>query len=542
MGIKNIKDKLVKSKRGIALGMAVLMGGMALYQFNDLSVVAYVANAQAGGNVYWNEATGPMMYYGKNRSYFGHLRVNGKGAICLDATKKLNTGRTGNIAEYAFDGSSNFPTGISRDGAEMLSYAIIMGGGGNGREISKPTYYILCQTLCWMAEAKGGNVTWEDLEEWKIQTKELANHLKSPYNQSVKDAIDTYCENATRQLRPEAVASFMSKYASEAPPLELNYDENTGLWTNDFELIDYGDALAQGFDQVWMQYFLDYDKAVVDIGLDSKLKMEHKAEGTRNWVHVEFNGDIEELKAVGPIRLEYPEGDGKANTFGLNNMSIWTPADSGQQHLLADVQYDSWYVYMSFGNRSTPTPGPTGDYYTVTVDTRQHDETFVSNYNIDLNKFDFETGEPLENAEFEILERMDTSQFDDSVDHNGGNDGTYPLDDLNFDKFKKVRDNTVKPTDDWQVCGSYTTDANGVISHTDVFKYDFTATYCDGHPDPVITYPEEPEIPEAEEGEEPDTSAHDEWEELCAQIDAAAQEAWEKAVAECEARTNFHFK
>lgn len=49
----------------------------------------------------------------------------------------------------------------------------------------------------------------------------------------------------------------------------------------------------------------------------------------------------------------------------------------------------------------------------------RHDETFVSNYNI--NKYDVEIGQPLENAEFEILKKMDTSQFDDSVDHNGGN-------------------------------------------------------------------------------------------------------------------------
>jgi len=530
-------------KRLLAFGLAVLMGiGIVVPSIHDLTY-AKSANSQAGGNKFWNKERRPYPgdYYGKTgRDYFGYLKVDGKAAVCLDASKSLHTGKTGDINVYNFDGSSNFPTGISREGAELMGYAILLGGGGNGKEITDLNFYIITQTICWMAESKGGNVTWEDLEEWRNETYKLSDYFKAPYNTTVKNSIDYYLKEVTRQVRPEAVASFMSKYPSEAPTLTLNYDEDTGIYSNDFELIDYGEATAAGFDQVWMQYFLDYDAAVAKLEAEGKidkntLKMEHKAEGTRNWVHVEYTGDIEKLKSCGPIPLHFKEGtDGAKYTQSLQSLSIWTPDDPSQQHLLADATSEDWTVYMTFGNMPIPdTPSTsTGEgSYTVTVNTHKHEETFVSNYNIDLYKYDYETGKPLANSEFEILEKMDTSQFDDSVDHNGGNpNGTYPLDDLNFDKFSQVKYDTKKPTDDWEVCGTFTTDENGHINHKDVFNYDFTATYCDGHPDPEIEYIE----CDHEEGEDCDC------EEKNAQLEEEAWEAWQKAVDECAARTNFH--
>ena len=547
-----MKSKLF-NKRVIAFALAgLILGTNAIPSiFNVYDTYAdFNGTAQAGTNVFWNEAMGPYPgnYYGKiGRKYFGKLKVNGKAAICLDSTKALNTGKTGTIAQYNFDGTQSFPTGISRDGAEMLSYAMIMGGGGNGRQVTDDNYYILCQCLCWMIESKNGNVSWEDLDEWKTETIKLSDYLIPPYNVTVKQTIEKYCENAISMLRPESVSEFMSKYPNEAPILTLDYDESKGIYTKDFELIHYLDAVDKGFSQVWMQYFLDYDAAIAKLEAEGKidkgtLKIEHHNDDPsspgRNWIHVEYTGDIEKLKACGPIPLGYKENtDGWKYTYGLQNLSIWTPDDSSQQHLFSDVNYGAWAVYMSFGG-GTPGGGNNDGgggggegSYTVTVNTHQHDETFVSNYNIDLYKYDFETGEPLENSEFEILERMDLSQFDDSVDHNGGNpDGTFKLDDLNFDKFSKVKANTEKPTEEWEVCQTQTTDSEGHINHKDVFQYDFTATYCDGHPDPEIEYIE------CDHDEEDDCDCDEKNE----QLEKDAWAAWEKAVEECEKRTNFH--
>ena len=528
-------NTFTKHKRGIAFGLALLMGGGVI----GSSIKNIKAYTETVGNIrntvdYWNSSSGSFDYYGKiGRHSLKKLQFSdGQAAICLDATKALNTGKTGTIISSTYE-AGTFPTGVSRDGAEILGYALALAGGANGGRIEDPYWYCICQCLCWMVEAKGGNVTWEDLDEWVIQTKELGKHLNLDY-QTFCDRVDYFVKEALRQIRPESVASFMSKYPSEAPTLTLNYDEDTGIYSNDFELIDYGEAAAAGFDQVWMQYFLDYENAPAKVGLQDKLTMKKMTEGTKNWVHVEFKGDIEELKNAGPIPLQFEEGDGKANTFKLDSLDVWVPNDSGQQHLLANVNTSDWTVYMTFGNMpipDTPSTGTGEGSYTVTVNTHKHEETFVSNYNIDLYKYDFETGQPLENAEFEILERMDTSQFDNSVDHNGGNpDGTYPLDDLNFDKFGQVKYDTKKPSDDWEVCGTFTTDENGHINHKDVFNYDFTATYCDGHPDPEIETIE----CDHEEDEDCDCDKKNE------RLEEEAWDAWQKAVDECAARTNFH--
>ncbi|RGO62915.1 hypothetical protein DXB08_33705 [Hungatella hathewayi] len=324
----------------------------------------------------------------------------------------------------------------------------------------------------------------------------------------------------------------MSKWPSDAPVQELDYNEEKGIWEKDFELIDYLEAVETGYDQVWMQYFLDWDKAPARVGLEGKLKMEHMCDGGRNWVHVEFNGDIEELKAVGPIEFHFDpieHKDGFENTFSPTALDIWDPQRGDVQHMFMGVDYTDWTVYMTFGGEKKPTPGEGS--YTVTVNTHQHDETFTSNYNIELYKYDFETGKPLQNSTFEILERMDTNQFDDSVNHNGGNpDGILPLDDLEYDKFSKTKVSTDKPTDDWKVCSEETTDANGKIEHKDVFKYDFSAIYCDGHPDPEI------EDIECDHDEEDDCDC----DEKQAELEAAAWEAWQQAVDKCEETSNFH--
>lgn len=416
-------NKFMKHKRGIAFGLALLMGGMSIINSTSYNVLAAIQTGSVDVD-YWNPASGSMDYYGKiGRKHLWRLQFSdGKAAICLDATKALNRGKTGTIISSTYE-AGTFPTGVSRDGAEILGYALAMAGGANGGKITDPYWYCICQCLCWMTESKGGNVTWEDLEEWKVKTKELGKHLILDY-ETFCSRVDYFVQEALRQIRPESVASFMSKYPSEAPVLELKYNEDDGVWKNDFELIDYGEAVAAGYDQVWMQYFLDYEKAPARVGLQDKLTMKKMTEGTKNWIHVEFKGDIQELKDVGPVPLKFEKGDGKNNTFKLDSLDVWVPNDSGQQHLLANVNTSDWTVYMNFGGNPPKTPSTsTGEgSYTVTVNTHKHEETFVSNYNIDLYKYDYETGQPLENAEFELYER-----FDDKDEVNLERDGAVEL-------------------------------------------------------------------------------------------------------------------
>lgn len=532
MKIDNIKKNISRHKRGIALGMAILLCGITVIPYY-LQVYASSATSTNDNGDYW--VGEPADYYGKtDRNHLYMLGVDGKAAVCLDPSLRLHRGDSGNTTKYYFDPWTS-PTNLTREEGLFLAYAYIMAGGGNGKPMNYGPYYCLCQMLCWRIES--GPFTIDDFDEWVATTRPIIeNHITTNGNLRTQTlaALETYADNVKRQMKSEAVADFMSKWPSEAPVQELDYNEEKGIWEKDFELINYLDAVADGYDQVWMQYFLDWDKAPAKVGLGDKLTMEHKVDGGRNWVHVEFKGDIEELKAAGPIPLQFDaetHADGRNNTFSPTALDIWDPQRGDVQHMFMGVDYTDWTVYMTFGGEKNPTPNPGEGSYTVTVNTHQHDETFTSNYNIELYKYDFETGKPLQNSTFEILERMDTSQFDDSVNHNGGNpDGILPLDDLEYDKFSKTKVSTDKPTDDWKVCSEETTDANGKIEHKDVFKYDFSAIYCDGHPDPVI------EDIECDHDEEDDCDC----DEKQAELEAAAWEAWQQAVDKCEETSNFH--
>ena len=531
MKIDNIKKNLLKHKRGVALGLAILMGGMTILPsyLNTYALESATGTNNLGD--YW--VGGPATYYGKaDRNHLYMLAVNGRSSVCLDPSLRLHRGDLGNTTKYYFDPWTS-PTNLTREEGLFLAYAYIMAGGGNGKPMNYGPYYILCQMLCWRIES--GPFTIDDFDEWIETTRPIIqNHITNDgrMREYTLAALENYADNVKRQMKAESVADFMSKWPSDAPVQELDYNEEKGIWEKDFELIDYLEAVETGYDQVWMQYFLDWDKAPARVGLEGKLKMEHMCDGGRNWVHVEFNGDIEELKAVGPIEFHFDpieHKDGFENTFSPTALDIWDPQRGDVQHMFMGVDYTDWTVYMTFGGEKKPTPGEGS--YTVTVNTHQHDETFTSNYNIELYKYDFDTGKPLQNSTFEILERMDTNQFDDSVNHNGGNpDGILPLDDLEYDKFSKTKVSTDKPTDDWKVCSEETTDANGKIEHKDVFKYDFSAIYCDGHPDPEI------EDIECDHDEEDDCDC----DEKQAELEAAAWEAWQQAVDKCEETSNFH--
>lgn len=524
--------KKVRHKRAIAICLAVLLSILPI-------ITIIKSNADERGEVtdtnredFWTG--GPLIgnYYGHiNRNHLYHLKIDGKSGICLDSTKSLNRTKTGTKVTYSFDAWDENQTGVSKDGGLFLAYAIINGGGGNGKEPIKMGY-ILTQCVAWMVEYYNGNVSTDVIDEFYTKTYELSDHLKGEYNAGMKLLLKDFVGNIKRQMSLESIPDFAGRYPNEAPLIELEKQDD-GTYSKTFELINYDDAVANGYTEVWMQYGLEWDKGIEKAGLSDVLKYEHITNGAEHLAKFTYTGDPARLESgLGIISAGFEEGSaGYIYTASPKNLTIWNPDDAGQQHMLCDVTYEPWTVYMNFGG-SPPPPSTGGEgSYTVTVNTHQHDETFTSNYNIELYKYDFETGKPLQNSTFEILERMDTSQFDDSVDHNGGNsNGILPLDDLEFDKFSKTKVSTDKPTDDWQVCSEETTDVNGKIEHKDVFKYDFSAIYCDGHPDPEI------EDIECDHDEEDDCDC----DEKQAELEAAAWEAWQQAVDKCEATSNFH--
>ena len=139
----------------------------------------------------------------------------------------------------------------------------------------------------------------------------------------------------------------------------------------------------------------------------------------------------------------------------------------------------------------------------------RHQEDWQTDYNVQLNKYDYEMGaeqSPLEGSMFTLYEK-----FDDKDEINPDNDGGVEL--------YKGTESGKYPDRDWQSgytsspvtwndfreVNSYTTDKNGHIE-TDVPKnYHYEKTYCDGHPAPkfvpVPEYEEDPETGENNQDE-----------------------------------------
>ena len=117
----------------------------------------------------------------------------------------------------------------------------------------------------------------------------------------------------------------------------------------------------------------------------------------------------------------------------------------------------------------------------------RHEETFTAHYTIEGIKRDHETGRPLEGALFQVLESFPDRNL---VKEEEG-DGVL------------CRENCSPSPAVWEgfrQCGSLVTDKNGRMSHTDIRTYDYSKTYCGGHPTPgFLRIPEKDRDPETGE-------------------------------------------
>lgn len=195
-------------------------------------------------------------------------------------------------------------------------------------------------------------------------------------------------------------------------------------------------------------------------------------------------------------------------------------ADEAQvlMRAIGKVEEVSPEFYMTTGAGFTPTPGTggdgggsgggnRGDSGGISYRVYEHKETFESNYKVDLTKYDYETGMPLKDSAWQVLESFpDQTKLSDTE-----SDGNL--------MEKNMRED---PTtwEDWLVFeDDMMTDENGCISHADQRFYDFNHAYCNGHPVP-------PEPESGGEGEEDDED--DEYEQL--------MEEWQEKVDACEAK------
>ncbi|MDW2798763.1 SpaA isopeptide-forming pilin-related protein [Clostridium boliviensis] len=227
-----------------------------------------------------------------------------------------------------------------------------------------------------------------------------------------------------------------------------------------------------------------------------------------------------------------------------------------------------------------------GSAGTAVVNRYKHTEGFGANYNVGLNAFDSETGKPLADTHWDILEKFDDSQLDStnldlrragdyssnlgsltgaSWEEDSGNDeerislnydGDTGLNDSESNLYNQGNSSGSQferwsdPENDPCNADEHITDSNGVlhyvdsrgnihseVAHHDSRSYTYQKGYCSGHPAPVVEYEEVPE-PEYDEetGEQTNEDEIEAVEEYNQEIHDTAWAKWLEGVKECEDR------
>lgn len=171
----------------------------------------------------------------------------------------------------------------------------------------------------------------------------------------------------------------------------------------------------------------------------------------------------------------------------------------------------------------------------ITFQVFRHEEDFTSHYNVQLYKYDYETGKPLENARFVLYER-----FDDKGEININRDGPVHIYKGGKPYASYHKDNPVI-WDGFRKVGSIVTDSNGHSTQAVSHGYHYDKTFCDGHPSPVFVAVPEPETDDGEDGEEGETLNGDEIEAAKARNRELAQ-AWLDCVSSCEEQADGDFE
>lgn len=208
------------------------------------------------------------------------------------------------------------------------------------------------------------------------------------------------------------------------------------------------------------------------------------------------------------------------------NHSKIVPLEDHQRLVFLELGTSTEPYYATIG--TDPVPSLSGGSMDFKI--YRHEEEMKSTYNLQLNKYDNETGKPLSNAIFKLYER-----FDDQDQVNTERDGAVELYEGGEPYKSYYTDNPVI-WDNFRFAGSVTTDESGHGEKTVNHTYIYDKTFCDGHPAPVFI-----SVPEEETDEETGEVTNE------AEIEAAQAEnqrlahAWVSCVADCEEHASGDF-
>ena len=507
-------------KRGIAFLLAVILTVQPFFRLDIGFISAFAAENQGRSSsfAYYDSSNllkpgASFPFYGKNHNRvglwpYGLTNVEGSKSApgyCLEPNKSMRTGTGGTLVTYDLDlDGDNLPLGLTREEAEILWYALSSSGNFEGYQSNvgkvRQGHYILGQCATWAIMS--GN--WAGLDDFRNQMEVLMANLKSPtLAAQTRGALEQFFNQTNGAVEEGAVPPFASKYKSTAPVHEMTQNDD-GTYTITLKY-------SEGFD--WRQSTLVYD-------LPEGWSFTREADGV-TFICTTGNPDI------GLVKGHFEEGSGGAkywvrpNTFKIWYPDGWTEGSAveGKQAMITMAgEQQTWEVWLSFGKGDTHTETGNGSFE-ISYTQYLHEETFKRDYKIELEKRCDETGKPLQDSTFEILEQFDFSQLD----------GTN----LEADQFHRNVSTSEGGFETLSVCQSeITTDGNGHFEHSDQKTYNYSKTYCGGHPEPVIEPAEMSDEASEEEQEEIDGKNE--------QLEQDAWAAWQECVDWCEQNCDFH--
>lgn len=151
----------------------------------------------------------------------------------------------------------------------------------------------------------------------------------------------------------------------------------------------------------------------------------------------------------------------------------------------------------------------------------RHEEDWKTNYNVQLYKYDYETGKPLEGSIFRLYERFDDQ--DQIQDEDG-----YGVICRGGDPYLSYHKDDTVSWDGFRFISSLHTGDDGKICQTVNHGYHYEKTFCDGHPEPALA-----EIPEEETDENGKVSNQNEIDEA-EEENERLQEDWQACIEACE--------
>ncbi len=306
---------------------------------------------------------------------------------------------------------------------------------------------------------------------------------------------------------------------------------------------------------------LEFDSSGKDGDFIEKVPLKLSADG-ENWQEESVNGwNVE--KSSTQIRLTNPNPDagaiylkfdpagtdyalssggyGSADECYTSSVEVWkcveccrTHFAGGKEHPLAEHQRNAWlelkqvpavYYAMAGDGKGSLAGEAEGELH---FQIYRHEEEMEADYLVQLYKYDYETGKPLEGAGFDLYER-----FDDKEEVNREQDGRGQI------YEGEIRHSPVI-WDGFRLVASLRTDSAGRAAYKSEKQYHYDKTFCDGHPAPVFAAVPE-EIVDDETGEVINEGEI----ESAKAANGELAEQWLACVASCEEKTqegsHFHW-